>query len=117
MKALPINVYRHGKTDCTNHGISSRFNELLLVCPRGFVDVDPENPPENLAVLEKRHLFGRDVYSIKPYAKAEGVGWMMGGNYGATSDSRFSDMLGGMYGAVAIHDRDETQEQYDMLSH
>jgi hypothetical protein len=37
---------------------------------------------------------------------------MMGGNYAATSDSRFSDkieeMLGhGFYGAVPIHDRVE----------
>jgi hypothetical protein len=43
------------------------------------------------------------------------VGPMMGGNYAATSDSRFSEATG-QYGAIAIHDRYETPEQYISLS-
>lgn len=116
MRALPIDVYRHGKNDYTNGGVSSRFSELLLLCDRGFINIDEENPPENAVKLVKRHLFGRDVYSIEPLKKPEGAGWMMGGNYGATSDSRFSEMLGGMYGAVAIHDRQETWADYRLYS-
>lgn len=46
-----------------------------------------------------------------------GIGPMMGGAYVATSDSRFTqkaeDLLGvRFYGAVALHDRFETVEQY-----
>jgi hypothetical protein len=44
--------------------------------------------------------------------EAEGKQTMMGGNYAATSDSRFSDKIEEMlgvhfYGAVPIHDRVE----------
>jgi hypothetical protein len=41
---------------------------------------------------------------------------MMDGNYASSSDARFSRLIGGMYGAVAIHDRQESQEMYEMLS-
>lgn len=116
MKALPISVYREGRGDCTNGGISSRFRELLVICDRGHINIDENNPPENLVKVVKRHLFGRDVFHLEPVKRPDGCGWMMGGNYGATSDSRFSEMLGGFYGAVAIHDRQESQELYDLLS-
>ena len=115
MKALPITVYRNGKYDCTNGGISSRFNELLLICENGFIDVDETNPPENLVKLKARYLFGEIHYSIEPVKKPEGAGWMMGGNYAAASDSRFWDMVGHAHGAVAVHDRQESQKLYDSM--
>ena len=117
MKALPVSVYRNADgRDCTNEGVSSRFRALLIVCPDGFIDVDEENPPENLCKIVHRNLFGRDVYHIAPVAEPKGAGWMAGGNFAHTSDSRFSDMCGHQYGALAIHDRQETWEQYDILS-
>ena len=125
MKALPINVYRTSRLgDCTNGGISSKFDELLIACDEGFIEIDPENVPENFALVEMRRVFSTKVIptiypaSIKD-GKAvvrDGKWWMMGGNYGATSDSRFSRMIGDMYGAVAIHDRYETPEEYEMYS-
>jgi hypothetical protein len=116
MRALSILVYRSAAIgDCTNGGISSKFNQLLVLCERGNHTVDETNPPENLVKLVHRRLFNRDIYHLEPVRKAEGVGWMMGGNYGGTSDSRFSDMTG-IYGAIPIHDRDEDQATYDMLS-
>ena len=125
IKALPIHVYRHGNTDCTNGGISGKYTELLIACPDGFVDVDSENIPENFAMVEMRHVYGNTIiptiYPAEINAKGEvakrgGKWYMMGGNYGATSDSRFSDMIAGFYGAVAIHDRYETPEEYEMYS-
>lgn len=107
IKALPINVYKTGRVDCTNGGISSRYDVLLCVCDEGFVDVDEKNPPENLVKVVKRRMFGQDLYHIAPYADPDGIGWMFGGNYAATSDSRFGRMIGEMYGALAIHDRQE----------
>ena len=46
---------------------------------------------------------------------------MMGGCYVATSDSRFGEMIEKkfgihFYGAVALHDRSEDYETYEMLS-
>ena len=117
MRALPISVYKNGSGDCTNGGISSRFRELLVICDSGFIDVDINNPPENLVKVVKRHLFGRDIFHLEPVNRPKGCGWMAGGNFGHTSDSRFSEMLGGFYGAVSIHDRQESQELYDLLSY
>ena len=108
MKALPIYVYRDSAIgDCTNDGISSKYDRLLLVCDEGFIDVDEKNPPANLVRMVKRYLFGRNVYHIRPWAEPTGAGWMFGGNFAHTSDSRFHRMCGDMYGAVAIHDRQE----------
>lgn len=125
MKALPISVYRTPRLgDCTNHGISSKYDELLLACPDGFIDIDPENVPENFVMVEMRHVFGTTIIpTIYPaeikngeVVKRGNKWWMMGGNYGATPDSRFSALIGDMYGAVAIHDRYETPEEYEMYS-
>ena len=107
MKALPIEVYRRNGVDCSNDGVSSKFDTLLLVCDEGYVEVDESNPPENLVRMVKRYLFGSDMYHIRPWAEPDGIGWMFGGNFGHTSDSRFSRMCGGQYGAIAIHDRQE----------
>lgn len=115
MKVLPINVYRNGSSDCTNGGISSKFSQLLLVCPEGYITVDEENLPENVVKLVKRKMFGEVINSIEPYKAPTEIGWMFGGNYAASSDYRFTELTG-IYGAIAIHDRQESQELYDMLS-
>ena len=116
MKALPINVYRTERLgDCTNGGISSRFNQLLLICDDGWKEVDEKNPPENLVKLVRRDMLGEVIYHIEPYKEPVQCGWMFGGNYAASSDSRFAKMTG-IYGAIAIHDRQESQELSDILS-
>jgi hypothetical protein len=111
MKALPINVYKNNLGDCTNNGISSKFDTLYLIHEEGFIDVD-ENT-ENLVKVVTRNLFGSEYKHIEPYKKATKVGYMKGGNYGSTSDSRFSKIS--KY-PLAIHDRQETQSEYDSLS-
>jgi hypothetical protein len=113
MKALPINVYRtQSYSDCTNGGITSRYNRLLLVCDEGHVEVDENNPPENLVVMVTRNL-GFTVYKhIEPYASTDKgcVGWMAGGNLAYTSDSRFKSEY-----PLCVHDRQETQDLYDAM--
>ena len=125
INAIPVYVYRNARHgDCTNHGISAKYDELLVYCPEGHVKVDTDNLPENFAMLQLRHVFGTTVIPTvypadwkdgKPVVRG-GKWYMMGGNYCATSDSRFNDMLNGMYGAVAIHDRYETPEEYNLYS-
>lgn len=123
MTAIPIYVYKkEGGTDCTNGGVSSKYDSLLCVCADGYIEYDENDPPENLVKVVKRHLFGQDIYHIEPVARPKlyNVGWMMGGNYAASCDSRFVEMIGGFggfYGAIPIHDRQETREEYDNLSH
>lgn len=116
-KALPIYVYKSfGFGDCTNGGISSRNRELLLLCDDGFIDVDLNNPPENLVKIVERKLFGDEIYKhIEPYASVDSgnIGWMSGGNIGYACDSRFRRIS--EY-PLMIHDRQETQKHYDRLT-
>lgn len=112
MKALPIKVFKDGSGDCTNGGISSRYDTLLLVCEDGYIDIDEANPPENLVKIVTRKFSFGTFKHIEPVAStAPGcVGWMAGGNIGYTSDSRFrrfSDY------PLNIHDRQEGQAMYD----
>lgn len=122
---LPISVYRDADgSDCTNNGVSSRFSRLLLVNAAGPFGLRDRECP----VLMQSHVPGclRIVPAIEKdgqWVEAPGW-WMMGGNYAATSDSRFGELAQKLltegykkagikngrvnwYGAVAIHDRQE----------
>lgn len=115
MKALSIEVYKDGSGyDCTNGGISSKYKDLLLICDDGDIEIDENNLPENLVKIVKRNLFGNTYLHIEPVARPTGIGWMAGGNIASTCDSRFRRLS--PY-PLSIHDRQETQEQYDKLSH
>lgn len=117
MKALRISVFKNPSyKGCSNGGITERYDELLLVCYEGNIEVDEENPPENLVVFVDRVFKGKKCGYIKPYAPCPNgcVGWMDGGSYAGCCDSRFGRMVG-IYGAVPVHDRAETQEQYDAM--
>ena len=114
-KALPIYVHRDADhKDCTNGGISSRYDMLLLLCEDGFIDVDLDNPPEYLVKLDTIEYGNRCHKFIRPFCEKNTgcVGWMNGGNIAYASDSRFPSEY-----PLCIHDRQETQIQYDMLSH
>lgn len=114
MKALPIYVYSNKSfKGCSNEGVSEKHDTLLLICEEGFIDVDESNPPENLVKVVSRNLHGGEYKHIEPYKKATKVGYMNGGSYASSSDSRFSRIS--KY-PLAIHDRQESQEMYDSLS-
>ncbi len=96
--------------DSTAGGISSKFTKLTLINVPGPFDPTPDAPA---AVLENGPL---GSMKIVPVFKPEGtVGPMFGGNYAASSDGRFRKAVG-FYGAVAIHDRFESPEMYELLS-
>ena len=116
---LHIHVYRSNLGDSTNNGISAKADQLCLV------NVEGPFEPSNLhpaAMLVPGNLDGTlkivpaGCYQNKETRNFEWhpvPGWYMaGGNYAATSDSRFSEacekLLGHrFYAAVAIHDRKE----------
>ena len=107
---LLVNVYKSGNYDCTNGGVSSRnIKGLCLTNVDGPFDPCDEYPAAKL-VKQTFASFGPSVKVVPE--EAEGKWTMMGGNYAATSDSRFTEkveeMLGHhFYGAVPIHDRVE----------
>ena len=114
-KTLPVQVYRNGFTDCTNGGISSVRHTLYLECDQGFHEVEDDDPC--LIRVVERTFGWRDtpylhVEQVSPSATTlHKVGPMFGGNFVYTSDSRFPSDY-----PIPIHDRFETQEQYDLLS-
>ena len=107
---LHINVYKSNLGDTTNGGVSANCKGLCITNVSG-----PFNPSEEYpeAQLVSRNVMGRTIVNIVPMKEIEKGSWtMFGGNYGATSDSRFSEkveeMMGSsFYGAVPIHDRVE----------
>lgn len=115
MKALPISVFRTQRiSDCTNGGISSMYDTLLLICDEGFMKIDEDNPPKTLVKIVTKNIGGKEYKHIEPVAKVNDgcVGWMAGGNIAYSSDSRFSRMS--EY-PLSIHDRQESQEHYNMF--
>lgn len=118
MKALPIDVYKSQASavqnlDFSNGGITSRHDRLLLIHEEGFVSIDENNPPENLVKIVTRNL-GDGVYKhIEPYKSPTRMGYMCGGTYASSSDSRFSRIS---HYPLPVHDRQETQAEYDRLS-
>lgn len=96
-------VYKHDGRDSTNGGISSQ---------KGMLEIGVD-----IKLVEG--AFPGLVIAI-PMDDPEHIGWMFGGNYLASSDSRFRAMAEDIaghrfYGAIPIHDRQETQEQYDAM--
>jgi len=113
---LSVEVYRSHFGDCTNGGVSSRFNELLIACPDGNETFDSDiETPLNFCMIERRRFSFSPVecLSVVP-ACVDASGqivkrpgwWMNGGNIANTSDSRFSRMNGHYY-PLNIHDRQE----------
>ncbi len=119
VKVLPVDVYGDldrglYDCDCTNGGISSRNKRLYLICEgedRGYGEL--EDTDERLVRIVHSTPCG------KPYVHAEPVndpnkkeiGYMFGGHFIYTSDGRFPEDY-----PVPLHDRSETQEEYDILS-
>lgn len=112
---LEIDVYRTARRgDCTNRGISSRFDTLLVACPDGPWSFDPEvSIPLNFCAVEIRRTWGGNTYTdIVPATVEDGQvvkrpgWWMYGGNIASCTDSRFHELTGIDY-PIQIHDRRE----------
>lgn len=113
MKALPLSIFEDKRIgNCSNNGISSRYNEVLLICEEGFIEIDPENPPENAVKIGTIQIGYKVFKHIVPLKKPDKgcVGWMSGGTFAYSSDSRFRKIS--EY-PLSIHDRQETQKEYD----
>ena len=111
VKALRINVYRSDIGDCTLGGISSKFNDLYILCDEGSDMIDEDDP--RLLRVVNRTIFGE----LRPYLEPvngkdpEKAMWFEGGNFGYASDSRFPFGF-----ALPIRDRQEDWETNGRLS-
>ena len=113
---LIVNVFRCYLGDCTNGGASSTVDTVCVVNIPGPFEPGPDRPAFELVHRpENTHAI------LRPVNSRLGIGPMFGGNFGYSSDSRFSEAVRNLtglpnYGAVHIHDRFETPEQYEILS-
>lgn len=122
MDKLTVWVYRDSLGDCTGRGVSSRHNTMTLFsnctkkealqhCIDNCIDVD------SALYLNMRELWGEDHPFAEPLIKPSNkVGPMFGGNFVYTSDSRLYRFGGKYHLPIPVHDRFETQEEYDALS-
>lgn len=109
MYATRLWIYKSSLGDCSNDGISSRYDTVLLIHPKGEVEIDENNLPENLCKLVERNICGEVYKHIEPYAKTNGVGWMASGCIVDSSDSRFREIS--RY-PLKLHDRTESKQKY-----
>ena len=95
-------VYKNSLGDCTNNGLTSKYDKINLY--HGQLDSEKINElPENSLILVERVLFGKqanyavpvEIYKSKRHS-------MAGGNFIYTSDSRFPSSA-----PISVHDRIE----------
>ena len=127
MKQISVYVLceRNRNCDCTNGGVTSKRDRFTLFwdcekkdaqkyCTENNIDVDSALWLNPRIIWEEYHPFCEPL--VKPAGK---IGGMFGGNFVYTSDSRFPSLYGERNCAhfpIPVHDRFETQEEYDALS-
>lgn len=122
MEKLLVNVYRSSTHDCTNGGITSRHNLLILFwdCTRDEAKKHCEKNRINTGeclFLVKRELWGEDHSFAEPLIPPKNKIRMMGGNFVYTCDSRLYKLNGLTCATpIPVHDRFESQREYDALS-
>lgn len=110
VRALEIDIYESKEIgNCSNNGISKRYKSILIECRDGNYEVDLDNAPENFCVIGE--ILGHKF--VRPYANPTEIGWMAGGSLVYSCDSRFREIS--EY-PLSLHDRQESQKMYDMLS-
>lgn len=101
--------------DCTMNGITSKVSRIVLV------DDTISGPfkvmeDEVYLVLVRRQIMGREFIHAEPRVNGHKVNsydyGMFGGNFIYTSDSRFPSSY-----PIGVHDRFESPEAYEGLSH
>ena len=113
IKAILVPIYKTKGQDYSNGGISSKFDEIWIVSDSGWQEFDEANGlPENLCTV----VDGFRCKIIEPFVKPDDgkIGWMDGGCICYSSDSRFTELSEGY--PLRLHDRQETQEEYDVYS-
>ena len=110
MRCLPVEVYKCNLGDCSNGGLSSKVNEVYIPCASGFLNVE-EDDPKLVRIVTKDLGFSKHTHAEPVAEKPKGtVGYMFGGTFIYSSDSRFRDIA--QY-PIPLHDRVEAQAVYN----
>lgn len=111
MRAIEVYIFKHSLfVGCSNGGISRQYDKILLICNEGNIEIPSGDYPENLCKIVTRNLIGcegpYEHKHIEPYCLPDKdcAGWMMGGSYISSSDTKFSRIS--QY-PLPFHDRQE----------
>jgi len=112
MTGMNFSVYRNGRGDTTNGGVSS-YHESLNVCAEGIAEIFDATYDTPAVALVIRNVCNTAFPIIVPIDSTEAGGterYMFGGNFAWTSDSRVSEWLeerGFTNAPIKIFDRQE----------
>jgi hypothetical protein len=119
MQGIRLHVLRDALGDCTNGGISAAHTTLWLIdLPDQCAAFTREVPDGAPTVYLTQTARDYPVLAAGPPSGGRIVGPMAGGNYAIAQygdDAKAWKALG-LSGAIPVHDRYETQAQYDALS-
>ena len=104
-KGISCQIYRWNLGECSNGGISSKVNAVVLVGPNidQVFEADEMRPAVKLV---KRIIAGKEYVHAEPILpNGEWKHFMAGGTY-IKGDSRFSEAVGHGY-PISLHDRTE----------
>lgn len=104
MRYLMADIYKNG-TDCSNHGISSMYDHVLIPCHNGPFEYAEGEEPANAVRVRRRRVMGRELVEFVPASAGERDWYMWGGTFVYTSDARFDEL--GFGGPVKLFDRTE----------
>lgn len=106
---LIVSIYRDDYD--SDHNLFHGVRSVVVVNVPGPFEPTPERPAARLT----RNALG-SVVLVPDESPGEGLTpFMFGGTFAASSDSRFRQEVG-MYGAVPVHDRVESWDEYRALS-
>ena len=106
LMGMVVSVFKENRLgDCTNHGISSVAQQLTVIGDGIPQMYEPSEDAPGVKIV-KRQLFGREYVHCEPLDSPTGRGWMMGGNFIYSCDSRFREI--NEY-PIPVHDRQEFQ--------
>ena len=104
MKGLIASIYRYSENDCSNGGISSKVNQVVIV-GEGIPEIF-EATEKCPAVTIEKHIYGfqkGEYVFARPVCIDKGTHCMSGGTFIYTHDSRFP-----FNHPIALHDRVES---------
>lgn len=126
IRMLPLEVLRPHYHDASNGGITSKYDQVLVICDQGPIVRDSDDMPENAVRITRTGPGGAGaaLTPVTPPDDDRTLGPMSGGCFATTSDSRWRILLRDTLGkcaettlALPIHDRYETPAQNRALSH
>lgn len=120
VRGLTADLYRSSLSDSSNGGISSTVDEVTIVGPEidaAHGNIFPPSEDAPAVRIVKLTIMGHEYVHLEPVepVPAGHVGYVAGGTFVYTPDSRFREATGVHY-PVPLCDRTDTLEQYRVLS-